>query len=121
MASYIEMPKLSDTMTEGTLVSWLKNEGDAVESGDVIAEIETDKATMEMECYEEGTVHKILIPAGQKAPIGDLIAIIVEEGEQPPTDEEIAAARAQSAGSDAPRQQLLKRTARSRISKRRLW
>lgn len=102
MASYIEMPKLSDTMTEGTLVSWLKNEGDAVKSGDVIAEIETDKATMEMECFEEGSVHKILIPAGKKAPIGELIAIILEEGEEPPTDAEIAAARTQSAGPEQP-------------------
>ena len=94
MPAYIEMPKLSDTMTEGTLVKWLKNEGDPVEAGDVIAEIETDKATMEMECFEEGVLHKQVIDAGGKAPIGELIGIILEEGEDPPSDEQIAAARA---------------------------
>jgi pyruvate dehydrogenase E2 component (dihydrolipoamide acetyltransferase) len=102
MASYIEMPKLSDTMTEGTLVKWLKQEGDAVESGDILAEIETDKATMEMECFEEGAVHKILIPAGGKAPIGAFIAIILEEGEEPPTEADIAAAQGRAAGGAEP-------------------
>ena len=60
----ITMPALSPTMEEGTLAKWLVKEGDAVKSGDVIAEIETDKATMEVEAVDEGTVAKILVPAG---------------------------------------------------------
>lgn len=58
----IEMPKLSDTMTEGTVVRWLKKEGEEVEIGDIIAEIETDKATMEMEAFDEGILSKISVP-----------------------------------------------------------
>lgn len=81
MAVTIEMPKLSDTMTEGTVVSWNKAEGDAVEMGDIIAEIETDKATMEMEAFEDGTLAKIIIPAGGKAPVGSPLAILAEEDE----------------------------------------
>ena len=64
MANIIEMPKLSDTMTVGTLVKWLKKEGDAVKAGDILAEIETDKATMEFESIDEGRIGKILIPEG---------------------------------------------------------
>ena len=60
MAILIDMPKLSDTMTVGTLVKWLKNEGDAVTNGDMIAEIETDKATMEVECFEEAQLSNML-------------------------------------------------------------
>ena len=74
MAIYIEMPKLSDTMTEGTLVKWLKNEGRQSDSGDVLAEVETDKATMEMEAFDDGILHKHLVPAGGKAPVGGKIA-----------------------------------------------
>ena len=77
----IEMPKLSDTMTEGTLVSWRKKAGDTVEIGDIIAEIETDKATMEMEAFDEGTIVEILVQEGTKAPVGDVLAIIAEEDE----------------------------------------
>jgi len=77
----IEMPKLSDTMTEGTLVKWKKKEGDAVEVGDVIAEVETDKATMEMEAFDEGTLAKILVKEGEKIPVGGRIGILLEEGE----------------------------------------
>ena len=77
----IEMPKLSDTMTEGTVVRWLKQEGDEVEIGDIIAEIETDKATMEMEAFDEGTIAKIVIPEGGKAEVSSVIAILIEEGE----------------------------------------
>ena len=77
----IEMPKLSDTMTEGTLVSWRKKAGDTVEIGDIIAEIETDKATMEMEAFDEGTIVEILVEEGTKAPVGAVLAIIAEEGE----------------------------------------
>ncbi len=81
MSVNIEMPKLSDTMTEGTVVSWKKAEGDAVEMGDIIAEIETDKATMEMEAFDDGVMAKIIIPEGGKAPVGSLLAILAEEGE----------------------------------------
>ena len=81
MAVNIEMPKLSDTMTEGTLVSWKKAEGDTVEAGDLIAEIETDKATMEMEAFDDGILAKIFIEEGGKAPVGQLLAILAEEDE----------------------------------------
>lgn len=79
----ILMPALSPTMTEGNLAKWLKKEGDKVKSGDVIAEVETDKATMEMEAADEGILAKIIIPAGaQNVPINSLIAVILEEGEE---------------------------------------
>ncbi len=81
MAINIEMPKLSDTMTEGTLVKWLVKVGDEVEIGDVVAEVETDKATMEMEAFDEGVVAKIAIQEGQKAPVGATLAVLAEEGE----------------------------------------
>ena len=84
MATYIEMPKLSDTMTEGVLVKWRKKEGDKVEAGDVLAEVETDKATMEMECFDDGILHQHLVPEGTRALCGSLIAIILAKGEQPP-------------------------------------
>jgi pyruvate dehydrogenase E2 component (dihydrolipoamide acetyltransferase) len=86
MAIYIEMPKLSDTMTEGTLLKWRKNEGDKVSTGDVLAEIETDKATMEMEVFDDGVLHKHLIAEGAKAPIGGKIAILLVKGEAPPAE-----------------------------------
>jgi pyruvate dehydrogenase E2 component (dihydrolipoamide acetyltransferase) len=77
----IEMPKLSDTMTEGTLVSWRKQVGDEVEIGDIIAEIETDKATMEMEAFDEGTIVEVLVQEGTKAPVGAILAVLAEEDE----------------------------------------
>jgi Pyruvate/2-oxoglutarate dehydrogenase complex, dehydrogenase (E1) component, eukaryotic type, beta subunit len=82
MAIEILMPALSPTMTEGKLARWLKNEGDAIRSGDVLAEIETDKATMEMEAVEEGTLGKILIQSGTEGvAVNTPIAIVLEEGE----------------------------------------
>ena len=86
MAIYIEMPKLSDTMTEGTLLKWRKNEGDKVETGDVLAEIETDKATMEMEAFDDGILHKHLIAAGAKAAVGAKIGLLLQKGEAPPAE-----------------------------------
>lgn len=78
----ITMPALSPTMTEGTLAKWLKVEGDSVESGDVIAEIETDKATMEVEAVDEGVIGKILVEAGtENVPVNDVIAVLLGEGE----------------------------------------
>src|SRR5256885_12470211 len=84
----IQMPKLSDTMTEGTLVSWKKKKGDKVSAGEVIAEIETDKATMEWESPEDGTLTEIFVQEGGKVNVGDKIAFIGEEGEEAPKNEE---------------------------------
>src|SRR5216684_3428542 len=78
----IQMPKLSDTMTEGTLVSWKKKKGDKVSAGEVIAEIETDKATMEWESPEDGTLSEIYVEEGGKVNVGDRIAFIGGEGEK---------------------------------------
>ena len=77
----IEMPKLSDTMTEGTLIKWNKQVGDEIEIGDVIAEVETDKATMEMEAFDEGKLTQILIQEGEKAAVGAVLGVLTEEGE----------------------------------------
>ncbi len=81
MAVKIEMPKLSDTMEEGVIAKWNVKEGDKIESGDVIAEVETDKATMEVEAFDPGTVLKILVGEGETVPLGGIMAIIGEEGE----------------------------------------
>ena len=82
MATNILMPALSPTMEQGTLAKWLKKEGDVVKSGDVIAEIETDKATMEVEAVDEGTLAKILVPDGtENVAVNTPIAVIAEEGE----------------------------------------
>ncbi|MBE0392019.1 pyruvate dehydrogenase E2 component (dihydrolipoamide acetyltransferase) [Flavobacterium sp. 7E] len=81
MATIITMPRLSDTMTEGTVATWLKKVGDKISEGDILAEIETDKATMEFESFNEGTLLYIGIPAGETAPVDSLLAIIGEEGE----------------------------------------
>ena len=82
MATNILMPALSPTMEEGTLARWLKKEGDPVKDGDILAEIETDKATMEFEAVDEGTMGKILIPEGSEAvKVNTPIAVLLEEGE----------------------------------------
>jgi pyruvate dehydrogenase E2 component (dihydrolipoamide acetyltransferase) len=78
----IQMPKLSDTMTEGTLVAWKKKKGDQVSAGEVLAEIETDKATMEWESPEDGTLTEIYVPEGGKVNVGDKIGFIRAEGEE---------------------------------------
>ncbi|HIC80111.1 MAG TPA: biotin/lipoyl-binding protein, partial [Kiloniellaceae bacterium] len=78
----ILMPALSPTMTEGTLARWLVKEGDEITSGDVIAEIETDKATMEVEAVDEGTLGEILVAEGTEAvPVNQVIAVVLEDGE----------------------------------------
>jgi pyruvate dehydrogenase E2 component (dihydrolipoamide acetyltransferase) len=84
MSITIEMPKLSDTMTEGTLLRWIKKVGDSVEVGDVIAEVETDKATMEMEAFDEGTLAEVYVEEGQKVQVGQKLAILTGEGEEAP-------------------------------------
>ena len=78
------MPKLSDTMTEGTLVAWKKKKGDQVTAGEVLAEIETDKATMEWESPEDGTLTEIYVEEGGKVNVGDRIAFIGSAGEATP-------------------------------------
>ncbi|WP_119303335.1 pyruvate dehydrogenase complex dihydrolipoamide acetyltransferase [Dongia deserti] len=100
----ILMPALSPTMTEGNLARWLKKEGDAVKSGDVIAEIETDKATMEVEAVEEGKLGKILVPEGaQGVKVNDVIAVLLEEGESPGDIKAPAAAPAPKPAEPAPK------------------
>lgn len=79
----VTMPRLSDTMSEGTVGRWLKQPGDQVNTGDIIAEIETDKATMELEAFESGTLTKIVIPEGQTVPIGEVIAYIGDGAAEP--------------------------------------
>lgn len=81
MAEVIRMPKMSDTMTEGVIASWLKKVGDEVSSGDILAEVETDKATMELESYEDGTLLYIGVQEKEAAPVDGVIAIIGEKGE----------------------------------------
>src|SRR5262245_53475242 len=94
----ITMPALSPTMEEGNLAKWLVKEGDKVAPGDVIAEIETDKATMEVEAVDEGTVAKIVVPAGTEGvKVNALIAILAAEGEDAG-----AAAKAEAAPKEAP-------------------
>src|SRR5690348_8710124 len=97
MPTNILMPALSPTMEKGNLAKWLKKEGDTVKSGDVIAEIETDKATMEYEAVDEGTLAKIVVPEGTAdVPVNQLIAVIAAEGE------DVKAAAAGAATGAAP-------------------
>jgi len=77
----VVMPKLSEAMETGKLLKWLKQEGDKVEGGDIIAEIETDKADIELEAFGSGVLRKILVPAGERAPVGELIAVIAAPDE----------------------------------------
>ncbi|MES2921121.1 MAG: dihydrolipoamide acetyltransferase family protein [Verrucomicrobiota bacterium] len=103
MSVNIEMPKLSDTMTEGTLIKWHKQIGDAVEIGDILAEIETDKATMEMEAFDDGTITEILIKEGEKAPIGGILAVLDgDSGAAPAPPPKPAEASAPAATTPAP-------------------
>src|SRR5881409_765511 len=82
MATQVLMPALSPTMTEGKIARWIKSEGESVKAGDVLAEIETDKATMEVEAVDEGVLAKIVIPEGtDHVPINTPIAVIAENGE----------------------------------------
>jgi pyruvate dehydrogenase E2 component (dihydrolipoamide acetyltransferase) len=87
MSSYIEMPKLSDTMTEGTLVKWRKVIGDKVEISDILAEVETDKAVMELESFERGVLSEIYVNEGGKARIGQKLALLLSPGESAPEKE----------------------------------
>ena len=86
MTIQVLMPALSPTMTEGTIAAWVKSEGEEISSGEVLCEIETDKATMEVEAVEDGTLEKIIIPGGtENIAVNTVIAIILEDGEDPST------------------------------------
>src|SRR5947208_11450438 len=74
--SEINMPRLSDTMQEGTIARWLKKAGDEVKKGDILAEVETDKATMDLEAYEAGTLQQVLVQEGETVPVGQAVARI---------------------------------------------
>lgn len=100
MAVKVEMPKLSDTMEEGVIAKWNVEEGDKVESGDIIAEVETDKATMEVEVFDDGTILKILADEGEAVPLGNLMAVIGEEGED--ISDILEEAEKESGGSEEP-------------------
>ncbi len=113
MAEVINMPRLSDTMEEGTVAKWLKKVGDKVEEGDILAEIETDKATMEFESFHEGTLLHIGIEEGDGAPVDSLLAIIGDAGEdisallsgggaKPATEEAVKPAETATAQESAP-------------------
>jgi pyruvate dehydrogenase E2 component (dihydrolipoamide acetyltransferase) len=82
MAKDILMPLLSPSMTDGTVVKWLKKEGDSVKSGDVLAEVETDKATMDLEAFDSGVLRKILVQEGTKVPVQSRIGIIGSKDEK---------------------------------------
>jgi pyruvate dehydrogenase E2 component (dihydrolipoamide acetyltransferase) len=92
----VVMPKLSDAMESGKIIKWLKKEGDRIQGGDILAEVETDKADVEMEAFGAGVLRKILVPAGDTAPIGTLIGVIAEPGE------DITALVASAAAGTAP-------------------
>jgi pyruvate dehydrogenase E1 component beta subunit len=108
MATNITMPALSPTMEEGTLAKWLVKEGDEISAGDVIAEIETDKATMEVEAVDEGVLGKIVVAEGtENVPVNDVIAVLVEEGEdagdvEPAPETNNKKAETQKAKTDTP-------------------
>ncbi len=101
MATRIVMPQMGYDMREGTVVRWRKKEGDEVSRGEVIAEIETDKATVEMEAYSAGVLGRIVVEEGRAVPVGDLIAVITESGEAAPSLEELGAT-ATAAPAEAP-------------------
>jgi pyruvate dehydrogenase E2 component (dihydrolipoyllysine-residue acetyltransferase) len=98
MPVFIAMPSLSDTMTEGTLLKWHVRPGDKVEAGQVIADIQTDKAMMEQTTFDAGTIHKLYVSEGEKVPLGEAMAMLLAEGEAPPADD----ARPVRAASAAP-------------------
>jgi pyruvate dehydrogenase E2 component (dihydrolipoamide acetyltransferase) len=112
--SEITMPRLSDTMQEGTISRWLKQPGDEVKKGDILAEIETDKATMDLEAYESGTLEKILVQGGETVPIGQAVAVIGSgsgaqnagsepaQDQQPAQEPSPAPATARAATEEAP-------------------
>src|SRR4051812_42768840 len=95
MAKILDMPKLSPTMEEGVLLAWHKNEGDPVNVDDILAEVETDKATMEFRAFDKGTLLKLLVPAGANVKLGQAVAILGDAGE------DVSALVAQASGGGA--------------------
>ncbi|HEY6004538.1 MAG TPA: biotin/lipoyl-containing protein, partial [Anaeromyxobacter sp.] len=87
MAKPIKMPKLSDQMTEGKIAEWMKKEGDEVKAGDVVAQVETEKATLDVEAFESGVLLGIVVKAGESAPVGRPIAWLGARGEKVPEAE----------------------------------
>src|SRR5438094_916722 len=126
MSIDVTMPKLSDTMEEGKILKWLKHPGDGVAIGEIIAEVETDKANMELEAYDEGTLAEVRVQEGESAPVGAVIAVLAAPGEgsaaRPAAGAEKAAkaapaAPAANAAPGAPRPSAgARRSARSRTS-----
>src|SRR5580704_337874 len=105
MPIQILMPALSPTMTEGSVARWLKKEGDEIHSGDIIAEIETDKATMEYEAVDEGRLGKIIVPEGtQGIKVNQPIAVLLEEGEDASAIGDVSAPKSAEAKPVAPQQ-----------------
>jgi dihydrolipoamide dehydrogenase len=102
MPAEFTMPQLSDTMTEGTLIKWRKKEGEKIKAGEVIAEIETDKAAMESESFDSGTIAAILVQDGQKAAVGAVLAVIAIAGENAADVKKKYAARASGSAAPAP-------------------
>src|SRR5437763_4803298 len=100
MASIITMPKLSPTMEEGTLAKWTKKEGDKINPGDVIAEVETDKANMDFPLEDEGTLLKLLVKEGETVKLGAPVAVLGEPGES--VEEALAAAGAPASAAPEP-------------------
>src|SRR3954468_1733411 len=105
MATQVVMPKLSPTMEEGQISRWLKQEGDKVSMGEPLAEIDTDKATMEMQALSNGVLRKILIKEGESAPLGQLIAIIGEPDEDISAIEAKASKAGTAASAPAPKEE----------------
>src|SRR5947209_15267616 len=99
----VVMPKLSDAMESGKIIKWLKKEGDRIQGGDILAEVETDKADVEMEAFGAGVLRKILVPAGETAPIGALIGVIADPGDDIAALVASAPAGGAGAGSGAQR------------------
>ncbi|MFZ2873950.1 MAG: biotin/lipoyl-containing protein, partial [Phycisphaerales bacterium] len=100
----VTMPRLSDTMQQGTIVRWAVKEGQKVKSGDVVADIETDKATMELQSFDDGTVARLAVAPGQAVPVGTLIMVLAAAGEDlaAAAGATAAPAKAAVAGSAAP-------------------
>src|SRR3954451_17621928 len=96
MAKILEMPKLSPTMEEGVLQAWHKKEGDAINVDDLLAEVETDKATMEFRAFDKGTLLKLLVPAGANVKLGQAVAIVGNPGD------DVSSLVAEAGGGAAP-------------------
>ena len=101
MPNFVQMPKLSDTMKEGTLLKWLVKVGDKVEVGDPLAEVETDKATMEMVAFDDGTIGALYVEEGTKTALGETLAVLLDEGEEAPKKPPAGAALAIGSDEDS--------------------